>query len=209
MQLYYSPGTISIAVAITLHEVGIPFEPIKVDFANAEQTKAPYAAINPKARVPALVTDSSILTETGAILDYIAAIAPGAGLLPADPLKAARMRELMYYLAATMHVNHAHGMRGARWADTPQAWRDMRARVTQNMIDCCNHIETHALQGPYVLGDAISLADPYLYVVCTWLRGDGVDPAAFAKIAAFMATMAVRESVKAAAANGMLQRSDR
>ena len=117
MQLYYAPNTISVAVAITLEEAGLEYQPVRVDFASAEQTRPGYRQINPKGRVPALVVDGGILTETGALLEYIASRAPEAGLVPDDPLLAARMREVMYYLASTMHVNHAHRMRGARWAD--------------------------------------------------------------------------------------------
>lgn len=204
MKLFYSPGTISIAVALALHEAGLPFDPVRVDFASGEQTKPTYHAINPKGRVPALETDGQILTETGALLDYVAAIAPNAGLVPSDPIAAAQMREVMYYLASTMHVNHAHKMRGSRWADHQSAWDDMAAKVPETMTASAAHIEECALQGPYVLGDHISLADCYLYVVARWLKGDGVDTTAFPKLTTFMATMADRTSVKTAIEQGML-----
>ena len=79
MQLYSAPRTISIAVAIALEEAGLDYEAIKLDFAGAEQTKPAYKQINPKGRVPALAVEGGILTETGALLDYIATIAPDAG----------------------------------------------------------------------------------------------------------------------------------
>ena len=105
LKLHYAPGTISVAVAIALEEAGLAYEPVKVDFASAEQTAAPYLALNPKGRVPALIgDDGTVMTETGALLDYIAALAPQAGLLPADAQSAAHMRGVMYYLASTMHV---------------------------------------------------------------------------------------------------------
>lgn len=204
MQLFYAPGTISVAVAITLHEAGLPFVPVRVDFASAEQTKAAYRQINPKGRVPALITDGGVLTETGALLEYVAALAPQAGLVPEDPLLAARMRELIFYLASTMHVNHAHKMRGARWADKDSSFKDMAAKVSRTMTDSATHVETCGLKGPFVLGDRFSLADPYLYVVCTWLSGDGVDLADFPKIRAFMAAMEQRPSLRAVAEQGML-----
>ena len=78
MQLYYAPRTISVAVAIALEEAGPDYEAIRLDFAAGEQTKPAYKQINPKGRVPALVVDGGILTETGALLDYIAAVAPKA-----------------------------------------------------------------------------------------------------------------------------------
>ena len=204
MQLYFAPNTISVAAAIALEEAGLGYEAIRLDFASGEQTKPGYRQINPKGRVPALAVDGGILTETGALLEYIAACAPQAGLVPDDPLQAARMREVMYYLASTMHVNHAHKMRGHRWADKPASQKDMVAKVTQTMTESCAYIVANGLRGPFVLGDRFSLADPYLFVVCGWLEGDGVDVSAFPKITAFRDAMEARASVQAVRAAGML-----
>ena len=205
LKLYYAPGTISVAVAIALEEAGLAYEPVKVDFASAAQTKPEYLAINPKGRVPALETaEGTTLTETGALLDYVAAVAPEAGLVPADPEAAAHMRSVMYYLASTMHVAHAHKMRGHRWADNQSSFDDMKAKVPQAMADCARYIEDNAFQGAYVAGDAVSLADPYLFVVSGWLSGDGVERADFPKLDAFAARMENRASVKAVREKGML-----
>jgi glutathione S-transferase len=204
MQLYYAPRTISVAVAIALEEAGLEYEAVKLDFTGGEQTKPAYKQINPKGRVPALVVDGGILTETGALLEYIAAKAPEAGLVPVDPVMAARMREVMFYLASTMHVNHAHKMRGHRWADKKTSWKDMKDKVAQTMTASCEYISSNGLRGPFVLGEAFSLADAYLYVVCSWLEGDGVDVSAFPKIVAFREAMEARPSVQAVRAAGML-----
>ncbi len=204
MQLYYAPRTISVAVAIALEEAGLDYEAIRLDFADGEQSKPAYKQINPKGRVPALAVDGGILTETGALLDYIATIAPQAGLAPEDPVMAARMREVMYYLASTMHVNHAHKMRGHRWADKKSSWKDMKDKVAQTMTTSCKYISSNGLRGPFVLGETFSLADAYLYVVCSWLEGDGVDVSAFPKILAFREAMEARPSVQAVRAAGML-----
>lgn len=204
MKLYYFPKTISIAAVIALHEAGVDFDAVKVDFSKAEQTGPAYHAINPKGRVPALETDQGVLTETGAILEYIASMAPDAGLVPADAIQAARMREAMYYLASTAHVNHAHKMRGARWATQETSFADMAAKVPETMTASAAYLENNVLTGPFVLGDRISLADVYLFVVCSWLPGDQVDMAAFPKLTAFMAAMEARPSVAKARADGMI-----
>jgi len=204
LRLFYAPGTIAVATAITLHEAGLDFEPVLVDFTKGEQTQPDYHKLNPKGRVPALVTDHGPLTETGALLEYIAAISPQAGLVPSDPFQAAKMREVMYYLASTMHVAHAHKVRGERWANDETSWADMTAKVAQNMTDCCTHIETCCLVGPFVLGDQISLADPWLFTISTWLAGDGVDLSQFDGLRAFMQEMDARPSVQATRAAGIL-----
>ncbi|MGJ8616837.1 MAG: glutathione S-transferase family protein [Sulfitobacter sp.] len=205
LRLYYAPGTISIAVAIALEEAGLPYEAIKVDFAAGAQTKPEYLAVNPKGRVPALVTQQgTVLTETGALLDYIAALAPSANLVPQDAETAAHMRSVMYYLASTMHVAHAHKMRGSRWADQQSSFDDMKAKVPETVAACASYVEAECLRGDYATGDHISIADPYLFMVCSWMEGDGVPPAGFPKIDAFLNRMETRDSVKAVRAKGML-----
>ena len=204
MKLFYAPNTIAIVSAIALHEAGIEYTPVQVDFANGAQTKPEYHAINPKGRVPALVTNHGILTETGAILDYIATLALEAGLIPEDPFEAAQMRAVMYYLASTMHVNHAHMRRGHRWADQQSSLDDMAAKTPQTMTESCRFIEENALKGPFVMGEKITLADPYLFVVTTWLEGDNVDVSAFPKITAFRNGMETRASVRHVRETGML-----
>jgi glutathione S-transferase len=205
LKLYYAPGTISIAVAIALEEAGLAYDAIKVDFATAEQTKPDYLMLNPKGRVPALInTQGQTLTETGALLDYVAAIAPQAALVPTDAETAAHMRSVMYYLASTFHVAHAHKMRGSRWADQQSSFDDMLAKVPQTMAACATFVEAECLRGEYCCGAALTIADPYLFVVCNWLEGDGVDVAGYPKIAAFLARMETRKSVETMRARGML-----
>ena len=196
MDLYYAPNTIALASVIACEEAGISIRPVRVDFASGEQTKPAYHAVNPKGRVPALVTPRGVLTETIAILEYAC-----PRLIPADPWEAAKMREVMTYLASTMHVNHAHKMRGHRWADRSESHADMTAKVPQTMTDSCGYIESK-LTGPYVLGPTLSLADPYLFAVTTWLPGDGVNVAAFPKLAGFIEAMTARPSVQKARAEG-------
>jgi glutathione S-transferase len=205
MKLYYANGTISIAVAIALEESGLPYEAVSVDFANNAQTKPAYLAINPKGRVPALVSDKgTILTETGALLEYIAALAPNQNLIPSDPTDAAHVRSVMYYMASTMHVAHAHKMRGSRWADQQSSWDDMTAKVPQTVGACAAFVNNDCLRGDYVLGDQFSIADIYTFIVCNWLEGDGVSQADYPAVANFLSRMEGRDSVKSVRDRGML-----
>lgn len=198
MKIYYAPRTISIASVIALHEVGADFALRLVDFTTGEQTKPAYHRLNPKGRVPVLdLGDGTLLTETGAILEYLAGTHPEAGLMPDDPPAAAHVRSVMYYLASTMHPNHAHMRRGHRWADKAESHADMSAKVPETMTTSAQYIEDHGLRGDFVLGERISVADFYLYVVCSWLEMDGVDVSAFPGIRAFRAAMQARASVRA------------
>lgn len=203
MKLFYSPNAVSAATAIALYEAGIPFEPVRVNFAEAEQTKPAYLEVNPKGRVPALVTTQGTLTETPALLEYVASLAPEKNLMPTEPFAAAEVRSIISYLASTMHINHAHRVRGARWADRQESFADMQAKVPETMAASCAYLEPQ-IKGPFLFGDAVTIADCHLYVVCTWLEGDGVDVAEFPKLAAFMKAMRARPAVEAAYAAGIM-----
>ena len=149
--------------------------------------------------MPALVTEHGILTETSALLLYVAQRFPAARLAPLDdPFALARMQELHSYLASTVHVAHAHGRRAARWADEASSHEDMRRKMPQNMVEGFQVIEQHYLQGPWVLGETYSVADPYLFTVGSWLKSDGVDIAQFPKVAAHTQRMLQRAAVQQA-----------
>lgn len=197
MKLYYAPNTIATASAIALFEAGIPFEAIKVDFAQQQQTSPDYLTINKKARVPALVTASGTLTETGAILEFIADQPGGMKLRPKGAYQAAKMREWLHYLASTMHINHAHSKRGYRWANAQTSFEDMQAKVPETMGQSCALIE-ELMVGPFLLGDDLGLADCHLYALLRWLPGDGVDIADYPRLAALKHAMEMRDSVRAA-----------
>ena len=199
MKLYYAPNTIALAALITLEEVGAAYDPVRVDFATAGQRGPDYLAVNPKGRVPSLVTAQGVLTEAPAILTYLAQTHPAAGLIPADPFAAARMNELMSYLGSTVHVSHAHKMRGARWSDDPAVIVSLKDKVTQNMADHFAYMEGR-FDGPWAMGAAYTLADPYLYVLSSWTKGDGDDLAQFPTIAGHFAAMQARLAVQRALA---------
>lgn len=202
LTLHCAPLTVSVAIAIAIEELGLDCELIWLDFANAAQTKPDYLQINPKGRVPTLIVDGQTLTETGAILEYLAQHA--GRMLPSDPFELAKLRELMLYLASTVHVAHAHKHRGSRWADKQSSFVDMRSRVAGNMAASCAYLEQTLPLAPFALGDAISIADPYLFIVTNWLSGDGVDISDYPKLANFYATMSDRASVKTIRSQGLL-----
>ena len=95
LTLYLAPGTCAMAVRIALVEAGAPPRVKRLDLATGEQRTPEYLAINPKGRVPALVTEQGVLTETPALLLYVAQRFPEAKLAPLeDPFLLARIVEL-------------------------------------------------------------------------------------------------------------------
>lgn len=202
LKLYCAPKTISLATVAFLNDSGIHWEPVRVDIAGGEQTRPAYHAINPKGRVPVLITPEGALTETPAILEYLAETA-APGYVPADPLARARMREAMSYFGSTMHVNHAHKVRGRRWANDEAALADMKAKVPETMTASTAYVET-LITGPYLFGAGLTLADFHLFAIATWLESDGVDVTPFPKMSAFRTAMEQTRGVRLTREQGFL-----
>ncbi|MFT4182666.1 MAG: glutathione S-transferase N-terminal domain-containing protein [Rhizobium sp.] len=199
--LYFSSGSCALASLIALSESGLAYETRRLVLANGDQRQPDYLAINPKGRVPALVTDKGVITENVAILAYVAQIAPAARLAPLDdPFQFAEMQAFNSYLASTVHVNHAHKMRGSRWTDDAAAIEAMKAKVPQTMGESFALIEEAMLKGPWVMGEQYTVADGYLFTLSGWLAGDGVDPSRFEKVSAHRARMLERPAVQKAVA---------
>ena len=195
LTLYYAPGTCALAVHIALIDAGADYRLHRLDFGKTQQREPDYLALNPKGRVPALVTDQGILTETPALLAWIAQSYPQAGLAPRDPFAFAQMQAFNAFLASTLHVAHAHGPRGSRWTDDLSAQAALKAYVPQSVGAAFKLAEDQMLHGPFVLGAQYSIADPYLYTLATWIEGDGVDVASIPRVMAHRAMMQGRSAV--------------
>jgi glutathione S-transferase len=182
--LYYARNTCALAPHIALEHSGAHYRAVRVDFAQNQQSSPEYLRLNSKGRVPTLVTPRGVLTETPAILQFICQTFPNSGLAPLDdPFELARMNAFNSYLCSTVHVAHAHGRRGSRWADDAAAIEQMKNKLPENMAACFDLIEREYLQGPWVLGENYSVSDMYLFTLAQWLEADGVDINRFPKVA--------------------------
>ena len=201
LKLFYTPDTCALASHIVLEEAGVTYETTRIDFATAGQLKPEYLAVNPKGRVPSLATDHGVLTETPAILAFLAQSFPEAGLAPiADPFAFARVQAFNSYLCSTAHVAHAHRMRGTRWADDPAAIEAMRRKVPQSVTDSFALIENGMLEGPWVMGHSYTICDPYLFTLAQWLESDGADLGLLPRVLDHRARVAARPATRRALA---------
>jgi glutathione S-transferase len=199
--LYFAPNTCSLASHIALEEAGANYALKLVDIARTENQKQDYLTINPKGRVPALATPRGILTETPAMLAFIAQSYPEARLAPLDdPYAFADVQSFNSYLCSTLHVAHAHRMRGHRWADDPAAIIAMQKKVPESVGAAFDLIEQSLLKGPWVMGSAYTIADPYLFTFAQWLEADGVDLVRVPRVVDHRRRMMKRSVVKKALA---------
>jgi len=194
---YTAQTSIGVAAHIALEESGLDYEVVELDFAKKQQSSEDYLKINPKARVPSLVVEQGIITETPAILTYLAQCAPHSPIaLPHDAFAHAQIQSFNSYLCSTVHIAHAHKMRGHRWVDDEAAIKAMTENVPRTMAMCFDMIEEQMLKGPWVHGNTFSISDPYLYRMSTWLASDGVDINRYEKVKTHHDLMAQRDSVK-------------
>jgi glutathione S-transferase len=207
LTLYFAPHTCALATHIVLEEVGADYSAKRIDFAANQQRSPEYLKINPKGRVPALVTDRGILTETPAMLVYVAQSFPhphlGSALTPIDdPFLFAEIQSFNSWLCSHLHVAHAHRMRGYRWvdADDTHSIAAMQRKVPQSVGESFALVEREMLKGPWVMGERYTICDSYLFTLAQWLEADGVDPKTIPRVIDHRRRMSERATVKKAIA---------
>ena len=203
LTLYYAAHTCSLATHVALEEAGADYSTVRIDFAKAQQRSPEYLKVNPKGRVPALVTDRGILTETPAMLVYVAQTFPAARLAPInDAFAFAEVQAFNSYLCSSLHVAHAHRMRGSRWVDAGDkaAIAAMQRKVPQSVAAHYELIERELLKGPWVMGERYTICDPYLFTLAQWLEDDGVGPTRFPRVIDHRRRMSERAAVRKAIA---------
>ena len=197
LHLYTAKGTCGLATLIALEETGADYQLTMLDFGKAEQRSEAFLRVNPKGRVPVLVTGRGPLTETPALLSYVAGLHPEARLLPVDPFERAQCEEAMSHLCATVHPAHAHIRRGERWADDPAAIAEM-ARKAPEVVEATIRVLEDRLTGTWLVGNACSVADIYLFTVASWLESDGIDIDRLPRIRDHRARVAERPATRRA-----------
>jgi len=196
LRLHYAPNSCALAAHLALEEAGLGHQLVKVDFAREQQKSPEFMALNPLGRVPVLQTPHGPLTEVPAILGYIAALAPEAGLVPADPFEAAQMASFNAFLSSTLHVSFAHHFRPYRWADDEHCRAHLSHRAIAAYAQQFGLIERFRFKGPWVMGGQFTVADPYLFLMTRWLLRIGLDAAAYPRIREHFERMAQRPAVR-------------
>jgi glutathione S-transferase len=169
--LYYHPGNASLTPHILLNEIGQPFELAKIDCDQGEQRSEAYLRINPHGRVPALVDDGLILYETAAIVLHLIERHPEAELAPAPR---SNERSLFYrwiaHLSCTVQPEMRPYFYAAQHAGDPAHIADVKETASRRLRAMFEVIDQQLGQGPYLLGDRYSAADPYLTMLMRWTR---------------------------------------
>ena len=164
MKLYYSLAPNPMKVALFLEEAGMAYEAIPVDTRKGEQHDAAFRAINPNAKVPALVDGEATVFDSNAVLLYLAEKS-GQFLPPNTPAARGSMWSWLMFIASGIGPFSGQSVHFKHYAPEKlpyainrydfEAWRHW------------NLIEEHLAQQPYMLGDAYTLVDMALW---GWMR---------------------------------------
>ena len=191
MKLYYSPGACSQAAHILLHETGLPHDSEAVDIrAKKTASGADFFAINPKGAVPALKIGDEVLTENGAVLQYIGDKAGNDTLLPMAGMERYRVIEWLAYLGSDVHNRFGPLFNPTSSDEANPAARDMVGKKL-------DFLEKSIDGRDYLAGKAMTVADPYLFAMLGWTGGLGIDLARWPNLTALRQRMERRDSVRA------------
>ncbi|MBB3593359.1 maleylacetoacetate isomerase [Rhizobium sp. BK529] len=181
----YWRSSASYRVRIALNLLAIDYKIIPVNLLEGAHKKPEYLALNPQGLVPTLVIDGRILTESLAIIEYLAEVRPECGLLPADIAARQKVRAVAYAVAMDIHpicnmhvVMHLTSITDK--ADAREEW--MKHFITDGLRKLEAMIGK--FEGEFSLGDALTMADlclvPQVYNARRW----GVDMTDFRRIVA-------------------------
>ncbi|QDH70210.1 glutathione S-transferase family protein [Marilutibacter alkalisoli] len=169
--LYGSQSTASLVVHWLLIELGIEHELRMLDFDKREQKAPEYLKLNPQGRVPTLVVDGQVLTESTAIAMHLADLHPQAGLAPevGTPERAAYYR-WMFFGAYTLMPAYRAWFYSNEVAGDENA-ESVKARACEAIEFAWQQVDGHlAASGPYLLGDSMSAVDFVFTMLMRWSR---------------------------------------
>ena len=192
MKLYYSPGACSQAPHILMHEIGLSHDAERVDLKNkVTENGQSYLEVNPKGVVPALqLANGEVLTENAVILQYLGDRAGSSDVLPAvGNFRRYRVLELVNFITTELHKRFGYLF-------SPDASDEMKRVVAKDLGNKLDWIDQQLGKGPFLLGDELTLPDPYLFVITGWAEKmlGGLDR--WSNLKAFRERMMSRPSVR-------------
>ncbi|MBC3806451.1 glutathione S-transferase family protein [Undibacterium seohonense] len=178
IQLYYSPGTACLAPHFLLEELGLAYELVLVDTTKQQHQEAAYLQLNPKGKIPFLIDGELHLSESAAICLYLAEkYADGKQVSHFNPAlgttERARLYQWMFYLSNTLQAELLSYFYPERLSDNEATAAQVKAHAEQRVADMLSYIDAqlNRTPGAYLLGQELSCADLFLFMLCRWTRG--------------------------------------
>jgi len=196
MKLYYFPGACPLATHIVLEWIGKPYETCRL---TREETKQPeYLALNPVGAVPTLVDGDFVLTQSVAILEYLAELNPEAGLLGETPRERAETRRWLGFCNADLHRTFALVFGALFFGAGDEGMAKVLKGQATEKLQALFTVANRQLEGRDWLTGQRSLADPYLYTLLRWADMLGVELPGMSELRRFQSRMQADPGVRAA-----------
>lgn len=196
MKLYYFPGACPLATHITLEWIGKPYEAIKL---TREQTKEPeYLKLNPTGAVPTFVDGDFVLTQSAAILDYLAEVYPDADLVGKDAKGRAETRRWLSFCNSDLHRTFAMVFGADYFCGGNEDFAKVLTSKAAEKLVAYFKIANEQLKGKDWLTGTRSIADPYLFVLLQWCDAKGIDISDLTELKRFKENMLADSGVQAA-----------
>lgn len=160
--LYYAPNTCALAPYITLTEAGAEFEARPLNFAKNQHHAPDYLKLNTKHKVPLLLIDDHVLSESVAIQTWIARAFPHARLLPDDPWQELQAVSSMSWIASGIHPFLARINSPPRVCDLPGAGDSVR-KLAQEQLFENYQIADDLLEGREFFFDRFTAPDAHFF----------------------------------------------
>jgi maleylacetoacetate isomerase len=166
VKLYsYFRSSAAYRVRIALNLKGLPYEmvPIHLTKDGGRQHTPEFRAVNPQARVPALVlSNGEILTQSLAIIEYLEEVHPKPPLLPADPVGRAKSRAIAQMIACDIHpLNNLITLQYLK-RQLKHEQADIDTWYHHWIIEGFTALEGLLTSDPYACGHTVTLADIFL-----------------------------------------------
>jgi glutathione S-transferase len=194
MKLYYWPGACSLSPHIVSREAGIDLQLAELDRGERKTADGTVlSSVNPKNQVPVLEMDNGqSLTEGPVIVQYLADQNPAAGLLPPPgSIDRYRVQEWLNFITSELHKTFGPLFRPT----TPEEFKTISRQFLGQRFDW---IDQQLAGKQYLMGDAFTVADPYLFTVLRWSPRVGIDLSKWPNITAYLDRVAARPKVQEA-----------
>jgi glutathione S-transferase len=172
--LYYAPGACSLATHIVLEELGLPYEAVKLNLMEGDQRKPEFLALNPRGRVPVLSVDGKVMTESLAILTFLAGGHPKGGLWPEETWDQAQALRNMAFFSSTVHIAYANMIRPARFCSDESTHEAIKASGRESFWKYLEEIDGMLTAKDWVMGKQYTVCDPYALVFYRWGKRSGM-----------------------------------
>jgi glutathione S-transferase len=185
---------------VTLEEAEVDYDLKLIRFMRGAHKQPDYLKLNPKGKVPCLVTSEGPLTENTAIARYLAS--QHKGLLPeaAGPLEDAQITADLAFCSSGLHPIVSRIRVPMFFAEGPEAIGSVKAKGMAAFADAFQVVEDRLAGQDWWYGDTWSIMDAYIFWI--WFRSSdgGFDMSAFPNANAHGDRMSQRPAVQRALA---------